>query len=196
MVSTSKLSSWYALWLLVGFIFAELIGNLLVKTLFGGAIHGNELRAWTVLTGGLFAVGWVALFTGSYARSWLREPGADGIAWCAPIKRRAYGSAIAFALILAILVVIVEYLLPPDPNQLSGPIDELAHSHGLPHILFILIAVVLAPLLEEFLFRGLMFAILVRSFNTVTAVVVTTLLFVALHAPDKIHYWPGFLLVG
>lgn len=196
MVSNSKLKAWHALWLLLGFICAELIGGLLVKALLGHALRGVELQAWMVLAGSLFAVAWIALFTATYARSWLHLPGADGLAWCAPVERGAYATAIVFAVTLTALVVMVEHFLPPDPSQLTGPIDELARASGLPHLLFIFIAVLLAPPLEEFLFRGLMFAILTRSFNIVTATIVTTLLFVALHAPDKIHYWPGFVLVG
>jgi membrane protease YdiL (CAAX protease family) len=93
-------------------------------------------------------------------------------------------------------VILVQYLLPPDPSQLTGPMQQLSASHGLPHVLFILLAVLIAPPLEEFIFRGAAFAAVARGFGTAAATVVTTLAFVVLHAADKIHYWPGFLLVG
>ena len=56
--------------------------------------------------------------------------------------------------------------------------------------------VFIAPPLEEFVFRGGVFAALATRYSPLTAGIVTTLIFVAVHAPEKIYYPPGFIDVG
>jgi membrane protease YdiL (CAAX protease family) len=60
---------------------------------------------------------------------------------------------------------------------------------------FILIAVVLAPFIEEFLFRGVMFTGMSRSWGPVKAGIVVTLLFGLLHVFDVAGYWPALGVV-
>jgi membrane protease YdiL (CAAX protease family) len=63
-------------------------------------------------------------------------------------------------------------------------------------LLPILIATFLAPALEEIIFRGIAFAGLAARLGTVWAAIVSVVLFVVVHAPQKIYYPPGFLDVG
>lgn len=207
-----KPNAWYALWLILGYVFAQFAGSIVVAMAWGigvavkAGMQGGQIPqhlqpgvpvlAWSVMVGMLLGTAWTAAFTWRYAKAALREPGATGIAWRIPTRRYAYAVAILIAVALVALVGIVQHFLPPDTSQLTGPMEQLSASHGLPHVLFILVAVVMAPPVEEFIFRGAGFAAVARSFGTGGAVIVTTLAFVVLHAADKIHYWPGFLLVG
>jgi membrane protease YdiL (CAAX protease family) len=212
MTPTRKLNAWFALWLVLGYVFAMLAGSVLVGLFWGmgigveSALHGGKIPAhlqpgtqvlaWSITFGMLLGVAWVLLFTLHHAKPWLRGANATDVAWRAPTRRDSYAVAILIAGALVVLVGVVQHFLPPDLNQLTGPMQQLSASHGLPYILFVLVAVVIAPPAEEFIFRGAGFAGVARSFGTGAAVIVTTLAFVVLHAADKIHYWPGFLLVG
>ena len=164
--------------------------------------HGLQLQTDLPLLGRAISGGvllgtvWVLAFTLRFARPWLRIADARGIAWRAPTQRHAYVLALMLALALVTLVVATEMLLPPDPRQLTGPMQLLSASRGTAHVLFIVLAVAVAPPVEEFMFRGVAFAAVARQFGTGAATLLTTLAFVILHAADKIHYWPGFVLVG
>lgn len=210
--SARRLSGWFALWLILGYVFAQYAGAIVADIFWGVAVGidaglhgghvpphlqpGNLALAWSVVTGMLLGAVWVTAFSWYYAKPWLREAGGTGVAWRRPTGREAYFLAIILAVGLAALVGLVEHVIPPDPNQLTGPMQRLADSHGTAHVLFVIAAVGIAPAVEEFIFRGAAFAALAHRFGTVTAAVVTTLAFVVLHAADKIHYWPGFILVG
>lgn len=205
------LNAWHALGLVSGYVLAQLLGGFLVGAIWdfnadfqaalrgqqpGFALHpGPLLQAWVVMMGLLLAGGWTWLFSVYYAKAMLRVPAATGIAW-RPAPFRAYGVAILTALLLVLLVILVEQLYPPDPSRLSGPLEQLARAQGLPYALFGISVVLIAPLLEEFVFRGVAFAAVARSFGTGAAVILTTLAFVLLHYADKIHYWPGFVFVA
>jgi CAAX protease family protein len=73
---------------------------------------------------------------------------------------------------------------------------QLSKSRGFPRVLFVLCTVFVAPPLEEFVFRGMAFAAVARSFGTLAAIIITTAVFVFMHCADKIHYWPGFVMVA
>lgn len=210
--STRKLTAWFALWLILGYVFSQFAGMIAVDMFWGVAVgidaglHGGHVPphlqpgtlvlAWSVITGMLLGAGWVTAFSWRYAKPWLHVSGRIGVAWCRPVAYEAYLLSLLLAIGLAALVAVVERLIPPDPDRLIGPMQRLANSHGAAHALFVIAAVGVAPAVEEFIFRGAAFAALAQRFDTVTAAIVTTLAFVVLHAADKIHYWPGFFLVG
>lgn len=205
------LNGWHALGLVAGYVLAQFLGGFAVglswsfsvgfeTALQGGHVPrglqlGPGLLAFSVLLGMLVAGVWVWFFSAHYARAFLRDPGPTGVAW-RPAPFRGYGVAVLTALLLILLVIWVERLYPPDLARLTGPMERLAHTSGFAYFLFAVSVVLVAPPLEEFVFRGVAFAAVACSFGTSAAVVLTTLAFVALHYADKIHYWPGFLLVG
>jgi membrane protease YdiL (CAAX protease family) len=59
-------------------------------------------------------------------------------------------------------------------------------------LLAAVVVVIMAPIIEEVLFRGLAFAGIAARLGPVWAVIITTLIFTALHAPEKLLYLPGF----
>lgn len=205
------LNGWHALGLVAGYVLAQFLGGFAVglswsfsvgfeTALQGGHLPpglqlGPGLLAFSLLLGLLLAGVWTWFFSVHYARALLREPGSTGVAW-RPVPFRAYGVAVLTALLLILLVIWVERLYPPDVARLTGPMERLAHTSGFAYFLFAVSVVLIAPPLEEFVFRGVAFAAVARSLGTPAAVMLTTLAFVALHYADKIHYWPGFLLVG
>lgn len=84
---------------------------------------------------------------------------------------------------------------PPDENTI-GPFTKMANTPGLQQIIAFFIALILAPPVEELLFRGVMFGGFCRSFGPVWAAVLTTSLFVASHLVEAIHFWPAFVFIA
>lgn len=69
-----------------------------------------------------------------------------------------------------------------DPEDVERPARELAeHAHGTPFIGFAIAVVVIAPVIEELFFRGLVLRSLERRFGTAWAVAGSSLAFGAAH---------------
>ncbi|MGE4483035.1 lysostaphin resistance A-like protein [Acidocella sp.] len=120
----------------------------------------------------------------------------NGVAW-RPASLQGYLGAVMASIGLLALTLLILTLLPPDSAKLStmraarlfsSPAWALAGTFG--GIL------ILAPIAEEILFRGLAFAGLAAHWGTGPAILLSCALFVAVHAPEKLHYWPGFVGVG
>jgi len=95
----------------------------------------------------------------------------------------------AITLGLAMGVGILVNLLAPDAtNYNQEAVEELVSQHLL---LSLLMAVILAPLVEELLFRGAIFAPLRRK-NRIWAYAVSTLAFAFLHIANALLFAPSF----
>jgi len=90
---------------------------------------------------------------------------------------------------------LTEYgVLPPD--DLPQPIfDALLTAPLLLQIGWVLMIVLLFPVVEEILFRGFLFTGLAQSWGQTLAGIVTTVLFVAVHMPKVLEYWPALFAV-
>jgi membrane protease YdiL (CAAX protease family) len=203
-----KFGPWQAVWLVLGYVGAQYLGSFLVYFAWGlrtgmrGAHHGRNLAdpdvqilAWSVVLGMLLGIAWVLYYLALRAKPLLTRGDIRGIAWCPP-SEPAYGAAALVALAALAFAVIVALTLPPDMHKLGGPLSRLMLAPGLPRTTVLILGVAVAPIMEELVFRGAMFAALLRRFSVATAGTFTTLTFVAGHAPDKIYYWPGFVIVG
>jgi len=56
-------------------------------------------------------------------------------------------------------------------------------------------AIFIAPVVEEVVFRGLLFAVVERTMGLPIAVVITALLFAGLHVPEYWHAWNHLLMI-
>jgi membrane protease YdiL (CAAX protease family) len=161
---------------------------------FPGAGAGANILA--VLAGSLAAAGWSIWYIGRRGKTLLHDAGPAGIAWCAS-SRASYGVAVLLAGLIILIAVGLAHFLPPDAARLANlPDAKLYSAQGWPAAGLLVLAVGIAPPLEEFVFRGGVFAALATRVSPLTAGIVTTLVFVAVHAPEKIHYPPGFVDVG
>lgn len=90
---------------------------------------------------------------------------------------------------------LTEYgVIPPD--DLPQPIFDAMLAA--PHFIqfgWALMFVVLFPVIEEILFRGFLFAGFAQSWGPRVAGVMTTLLFVVVHMPKVLQYWPALCAV-
>jgi len=135
------------------------------------------------LLGGLAAVGLIA----RTAHGW-----AD-VGWRRATARACVGAA-AQGLGLVVVFVSLARLLP-TPRAL-GPLASLAQSGGWARAAWALLAFAVAPPVEELVFRGALYAGLARAGRPLVAAVVTTVVFVGLHAAEIGRYWPAWVAIG
>lgn len=154
-----------------------------------------SLLAWATLLGFLLSALWALFFVRRRAKCLLRRGDVDGIAWCKP-RPGAWRAAVLTALMALAFAILMVTAVPPNVHELNGPLSRLLSAPGLPRIVVMALAIAGAPLVEEFVFRGALFAALTRRLGVPFAALATTVVFAALHAPDKRGWWPGFLVVG
>ncbi len=94
--------------------------------------------------------------------------------------------AVAGGVALAFLVAVIAGLL--HTPQVSTPIDFFSSS-SLTLALFAIFAAVIAPITEELFFRGFLQPLFSRTFGVAAGIVITALIFGALHAPEYSWAW-------
>ena len=105
------------------------------------------------------------------------------------------GLQIAIALVTAPLLV---WLWPDGPPS-QGVADVAESSETLLEQLLVLVVVAVgAPIIEEIIFRGMLLSILRRSLSKWPAIVISALIFSAIHLvdPNAIAVVPGLFLLG
>lgn len=149
-----------------------------------------------VLAGELTAALWLSWLMRRLGQALCGDGSPSGIGW-RPASGRAYGFALILAFALITSVILLLHALPPDAAKLetmnaaklfSGPLWALG---GILATIFIL-----APIVEEILFRGFVFAGFAAKWGPGWATILSSLIFITVHAPEKIHYLPGFLDVA
>jgi membrane protease YdiL (CAAX protease family) len=76
-----------------------------------------------------------------------------------------------------------------------GPFVDAAVTAGLPRLLWGILAVAVAPAVEEFVFRGVLYGGLSRSWGPGIAGILVTVLFVATHTLYALAYWPAVIAI-
>jgi CAAX protease family protein len=100
--------------------------------------------------------------------------------------------AVAGALLAVAVSTLAKLINTP---QVKSPIDEITKT-PLSLAVFAVMAVTIAPLFEELFFRGFIQPLLSRSFGVAAGVVLTAVLFGALHAPEYSWAWQYALAVS
>lgn len=83
-------------------------------------------------------------------------------------------------IIIPVLYFPILFFVDQDPSEVARKLVELV-SDNMDRLLLILVVVVLAPLVEEFFFRGLLLQALLRHMGRWPAVAVQALIFSAVH---------------
>jgi membrane protease YdiL (CAAX protease family) len=146
-----------------------------------------------IMVGCGLVVWWLTVVT---AADVIRNGEPTGVGWTGfslsgVLTGMFLGAAVCVAFIVASATLFADF----QPTT-QGQLAEMGSGGGIRKILWGVVAVCCAPLVEEYLFRGIMLAGLSRSFGVPAAAVICTVVFVALHVPELIHYWPGFFGVG
>jgi membrane protease YdiL (CAAX protease family) len=91
--------------------------------------------------------------------------------------------------------VLVGALVLVPPRDIDTPMSRVAATPtGYWSLVFL--ALVLAPPIEEFVFRGVIYRGLRTRMPAAAAAILVTVVFTGLHAGELVHYWPGFGLIA
>lgn len=190
-------------WLLAGFVATQIAGAGLYQfglpKLMMLLAHMQDPKAGLVgaaLAGYLTASLFCLWYIGRLGAARLRDGEATGIAWRAATLQ-GYFMAVLFAALIIVLVSVIVHLVPPDLAKLKNmPSAKMFETPGPAGLALVALAVFIAPPVEEYMFRGGIFAALASRVSPFWAGVITTILFMAVHAPEKMYYPPGFIDVG
>jgi membrane protease YdiL (CAAX protease family) len=209
-VRSSRTPRWglaQAFWLVAGFVIMQLAGALAcafaIKGIVWLAVHSGHVAPpahdsvlATVVAGYLTSALWSLWYIGRLGPARLRDGAATGIAW-RRAEGAAYFTAMLFAALIIVMVVVLVHVFPPNMAAVRNmPSAKVFGAPGWPAAILVLLAVFLAPPVEEYVFRGGVFAALASRVSPLWAGVITTAVFMAVHAPEKIYYPAGFIDVG
>ena len=143
------------------------------------------------LVGGLVALG--------LTRSMLRGSGQEGwraIGWSAASRRDVLLAGLAGLGFGVFYVFGLAVLMPPSPEHRWGPVAQAVSAGGWPRHVWTALALLVAPPVEEFIFRGVLFAGFARSWSATSAGIGVTVLFLGGHLTEVWGYVPAILAVA
>jgi membrane protease YdiL (CAAX protease family) len=192
-----RLGAAAALAILCGYVLAQVAGGAVVglaRAIADGSVSPEGLRAIagpSALVGMLSGAAFLWLALRALGGEHLRDTSPVGIGWASG-GRASPWLGLAAGVATAATIKLALWLFPQEPGAPLGPVAELAS--GPDRLYLVPIALALAPLLEELLFRGVLLAGLTASWGRGPGAAVTTLAFVGLHAYELLFYPPA--LVG
>jgi uncharacterized protein len=147
----------------------------------------------------LLAAATVSMVTGFVvARLWAwdlvfdRSPEGIGLVRASwrTVAVAAFIGAVASVLYLSSTI-----LVPFDSSKPLGPLAQAAADGGLTRATWAVLALLFAPLFEEFFFRGLLLSGFTASWGRIAGPIVTAVLFVSLHLFEAWSYWPAVVAI-
>jgi membrane protease YdiL (CAAX protease family) len=190
--SPSALSARRALWILAVYFIVQIAAAILVFlafALYEGSLRAVGSRATMPATiAGVMVGGLVSLRMSKHS---LRE-----IGWPSASRLYVLSAGLTGVTLSGVYLLIALTLFPPGPHHSLSPFAEAIGRGGWSRHAWALVAVLLAPPVEEFLFRGILFEGLASSWRLSTAGVVTTILFILVHFNGLHPYWPGVLAIA
>lgn len=133
------------------------------------------------------AVGWWAAWYVVRRRHGLPFPAALGLGLPLP---RGLARVFFGGMLLQVAVLLLVVMLPPPPDMVS-PLERLLRQGPWAMWLVLVVAVIIAPFVEEVLFRGLLLGALRRRWSFPLAALLVTVVFTALHASQTRTYLPA-----
>ena len=119
-----------------------------------------------------------------------RQPFWKSLGWKKPTARQVAGYLAGGGG----LAVAVGVALSMRPDTQGFPLEQLFNSRIACYAIGAF-AIAVAPVVEELVFRGLLFAILERAVGLRFAVVATAVLFAGLHVPEYWHAWNHVFMI-
>lgn len=121
------------------------------------------------------------------------------IGWSRASSRELLLASSAGAALACLYLFALVPAFPPSPGRAWGPLAAAVGYGGWPRHAWAVLGLVVAPPVEEFVFRGVLFAGLRQSWGPVTAGALVIVLFVAGHVSELAGYGPaatGVALLG
>jgi membrane protease YdiL (CAAX protease family) len=128
------------------------------------------------------------LFVASTIRH--RQPFWKSLGWQKPSGKQA----VRWLLGGGGLAVLAGLALSIRPDTRSFPLEEMFTSRAAT-IALAVFAVGIAPVVEEVVFRGLLFAVCERTVGIYLAVIITAVLFATLHIPEYLPAWNHVVII-
>jgi membrane protease YdiL (CAAX protease family) len=202
----SGLSAGRALAIFLAYFGAQLVAGILVGIVFVGyaisrrgvdphiAMDAQRLLILPAALLGLMAGGLVAFWMVRRSLPGPLPSALRAIGWCKASSRDVLVSALAGAGLAAVYLFVLTPHSASPPVEQWGPLATAASAGGWARHAWALLAL-LAPPVEEFVFRGVLLAGLSRSWSTPSAAAVVTALFVAAHFGEVLVYAPAFVAI-
>jgi membrane protease YdiL (CAAX protease family) len=125
----------------------------------------------------------------------LRDGSATGAAWLVGTLRQNI-AGLMMGIVAAIFFGLLSSIFPPSEDFTSGPISQMAVKPGAQQIMWISVGLLFAPLIEECLFRGILYGGYRHAMGPTGAAVLTTFIFWALHLGETARYWPAMIAIA
>ena len=177
----------------------SIVGVMAAARAAKGGSHGDLIQALTglvpvALPGSLVAGGIALLLVLRRWRKRLGGPalgGVLGLSWARPrqVVNGALGGAALALFVLPLMTLIVDRPGPPDL------ITQLAGSSNSTLWAWVISAVLLAPPIEELMFRGVLLGALANTWNTRAAALISGTTFWLMHGPEFVH-WQAAVAIG
>jgi len=103
------------------------------------------------------------------------------------VARRLFARAFLGGMLAQVVLLAVAAAFPP-PTEHASPLEQFADVGRWALAMLFVVAVILAPLLEEAMFRGTLYPALRRRWGVRAAALIVTALFTALHATQTGSY--------
>ena len=134
------------------------------------------------------------LITFRMTRRTLRGPIGEGalapIGWWPSDTTRIFTAALTGCVLAFVYLAFIVPSHPPAEGQQFGLLAASANAGGWSRFLWAFLALIVAPPIEEFLFRGVLFSGLSDAIGTYAAALIVSFTFVAMHAKEALVYWP------
>ncbi|NIP30882.1 MAG: CPBP family intramembrane metalloprotease [Candidatus Dadabacteria bacterium] len=198
-----KLVGWSAIFIFITYIGTQLISGFVAGAglaIFFGIKEQEKLQLvlkeftlhiliFSLLTSALIMI----LLSLKFGKGLIKDRTPTGIALNAGGISNVFFGTFLGILIALLYTSIALFIFPPATQQEVGPITELLLTPGNTRIFWIFMALIFAPPVEEFLFRGVILAGLTYSRGVVFGSIITTILFISIHTFEAIHYLPAFI---
>jgi membrane protease YdiL (CAAX protease family) len=128
-------------------------------------------------------------------RDQLKDVSPTGAAWVLGKPKHLAIGLILGALVALICLIGFDRVVPTKPLPEGFNVDlvrEMPAFRTL-QLIMIVVVVVMAPLFEELLFRGVLLGGYRRSWGPVRGGALVTILFAAIHFPQVVLYWPSII---
>ncbi len=181
-----------ALMVLVAMIVTSLIATLALQPeVFNSKnVQNLELKPQTIAISVLFSIlvsyGLLVTLSKNYWQQHFKTALGTNLKWLLV----CISTAVAFALLV---LAAQHFFLPPENIQLT--IEQAYKGNWLSKGIILIVAILLAPIFEEYLFRGLIFDSLNKHHGKLIAILVSSFIFTLFHLFEYYQYWVAWFAV-
>lgn len=125
---------------------------------------------------------------------WHGQPLFRSLAWI-PQQCFSAASLIGLGFFLFFVGVILQLVLGMPANT-ESPFEKMMYGDRLSPFVLAAFGVTFAPVIEELLFRGLIQPVLINAAGVFPGILITSLLFAAMHLPQNALIWQSAVVIG